>query len=245
MTDTQEYRGMLPLHFHGHRVRMVINDHGIPLWAAQDIGDILGIVQVRSTMRDFPDDEKGVHTVQTPGGPQHVLCVNEPGMYRLIFLSRKPEAETLKRWVFHEVLPTMRRTGQYTLPAPAPQETPAQVPALPVGAVAAMRRTEHLPAPKAPVRESATVSWNLARVWTLLRDAQDPLTNKEIAQQCGMADRTARAHTQYLVQLGLVAMFPISPRALYRVRSDVATTHAAVYERLQALTAMIQERARY
>ena len=42
-----------------------------------------------------------------------MICVNEPGVYRLIFKSRKPEAEQLKTWVFEEVLPMIRKTGKY------------------------------------------------------------------------------------------------------------------------------------
>lgn len=42
-----------------------------------------------------------------------MICINEPGLYRLIFQSRKPEAEKFKRWVFHDVLPQIRKTGSY------------------------------------------------------------------------------------------------------------------------------------
>ena len=83
-------------------------------WAvAQDIGDILGIKNARQNLKNFPEDEKGVCTIYTLGGPQEVLVVNEPGIYRLIFQSRRPEAEKFKRWVFHEVLPSIRETGMY------------------------------------------------------------------------------------------------------------------------------------
>lgn len=48
------------------------------------------------------------------GGASSFLCVNEPGLYRLIFQSRKPEAETFKTWVFCEILPAIRETGMYS-----------------------------------------------------------------------------------------------------------------------------------
>ena len=51
--------------------------------------------------------------VPTPGGPQTVRAVNEPGLYSLILTSRKPAAKRFKRWVVHEVLPQIRRTGRY------------------------------------------------------------------------------------------------------------------------------------
>jgi len=61
----------------------------------------------------FPANEKGVNTLHTPGGKQKMLTVNEPGLYRLVFQSRKPEAEKFKTWVFTEVLPSVRRTGMF------------------------------------------------------------------------------------------------------------------------------------
>jgi prophage antirepressor-like protein len=52
-----------------------------------------------------------------------MTTVNEPGLYSLILGSRKPEAKAFKRWVTHEVLPAIRRTGSYSVPA-APTLTP-------------------------------------------------------------------------------------------------------------------------
>lgn len=69
------------------------------------------------------DYEKGTITVRTPGGPQAVNVVNESGLYSLILSSRKALAKRFKRWVTHQVLPSIRRTGSYTLPGagqPAP-----------------------------------------------------------------------------------------------------------------------------
>lgn len=52
--------------------------------------------------------------VSTHGGARHLTIVNEPGLYRLIFTSRKKEAEAFKTWVFTDVLPSIRKTGSYT-----------------------------------------------------------------------------------------------------------------------------------
>jgi len=54
--------------------------------------------------------------VITPGGPQEVLIVSEPGLYSLIMKSRKPIAKPFQRWVTHEVLPSIRKTGEYKTP---------------------------------------------------------------------------------------------------------------------------------
>jgi prophage antirepressor-like protein len=90
------------------------------LWfVAKDVCDILGLGNARETISNFPEDERntvsstdGIH--EGPGNP-NVNIINEPGLYRLIFQSRKPEAERFKRWVFHEVLPAIRKTGAYSI----------------------------------------------------------------------------------------------------------------------------------
>lgn len=68
----------------------------------------------RTQSRRLDDDEKDVVSIHTPGGPQDMTVINEFGLYSLILGSRKPEAKAFKRWVTHEVLPTIRRTGQYS-----------------------------------------------------------------------------------------------------------------------------------
>src|SRR5690606_23128157 len=77
-------------------------------------------------------DEKDTRIVGTPGGNQSMVVVNEPGLYNLIFTSRKPEAKRFKRWVTHEVLPAIRRTGHYgaagslaALPSPTQDQVQA------------------------------------------------------------------------------------------------------------------------
>ena len=69
--------------------------------------------------RFVDDDEKGVGSIDTPGGPQEMSTVNEPGLYSLVLRSRKPEAKEFKRWLTHEVLPQIRKTGRYSLAQPA------------------------------------------------------------------------------------------------------------------------------
>lgn len=84
-----------------------------PWFVATDAGRILGIGNVRQSIADFPADEKGVSTTDTLGGEQAVTVLSEPGLYRLIFQSRKEGAERFKKWVFSEVLPAIRKTGIY------------------------------------------------------------------------------------------------------------------------------------
>ncbi len=63
--------------------------------------------------RRLDDDEKGLRTIQTLGGKQEMLIISESGLYSLILTSRKTEAKRFKRWVTHEVLPAIRKTGKY------------------------------------------------------------------------------------------------------------------------------------
>lgn len=66
-----------------------------------------------TALRKLDDDEKGRDSIPTPGGDQQVSVVSEPGLYKLIMRSRKPEAKAFQRWVTHDVLPALRRDGAY------------------------------------------------------------------------------------------------------------------------------------
>lgn len=117
----------LAFSFHGHSVRVVFDAAGDPWWVGADVCAALGIADHKSSLRFLADNEKGVHTVHSLGGAQSTTCVNEPGLYRLIFASRKPAAEAFKRWLAHEVLPAIRQTGRYDPAAADPEvgEPPA------------------------------------------------------------------------------------------------------------------------
>src|SRR5579883_2311187 len=65
----------------------------------------------RSVLRNFPGDEKGVHTIHPLGGKQKSVVLYEASLYRMIFNSRQPEA--FKTRVFNEVLPSLRKSGSY------------------------------------------------------------------------------------------------------------------------------------
>lgn len=235
MSEHQSISSCLPMHYSGHQVRIVIDDDGVFWWVAQDVGDALGLERARDTVRNFPKDETRAYSIRTNAGPREMLTINEPGLYRLIFASRKPEAEVFKRWVFHDILPTIRKTGGY------------QVPSTPKGAhwVGTLTPSGQLPAPRPRVREHAEISWHLLQVWTLLRDSQEWLSNREVAQRAGVAPRTARAHTKYLTNLGMLDVHEIFPRHLYGVSERAARHNAGVFHRLNALAAVMQTRLTY
>jgi prophage antirepressor-like protein len=94
-----------------------INIHGTPdepMFQANQIGDLLGLTNIRVTLQDFDDDEKGVSQAYTPGGLQNVLTITEPALYRLLGLSRKPFAKPFQKWIA-KVLKEIRLTGKYEL----------------------------------------------------------------------------------------------------------------------------------
>ncbi|MDE7064309.1 MAG: Bro-N domain-containing protein [Desulfovibrionaceae bacterium] len=93
-------------------LRVVMMD-GAPWFVANDACKILEMGNPRSSLALLDDDEKGVHTVDTPGGTQRMIIVSEPDLYSLILRSRKPEAKTFKRWVTHDILPSIRHHGAY------------------------------------------------------------------------------------------------------------------------------------
>lgn len=94
------------------RVVMIAGD---PWFVANDICRVLALTNPRKAVGDLDEDEKGVTTSDTLGGLQEMNVVSESGMYSLIFRSRKPEAKRFRKWVTSEVLPSLRRTGQYQM----------------------------------------------------------------------------------------------------------------------------------
>lgn len=95
-------------------VRTITVD-GQPAFIAADLLALLELNRSSAALLD--DDEKGVHTVDTLGGAQQMAYVTEAGMYSLVLRSRKPEAKMFKRWITHDVLPQIRKTGAYAAPA--------------------------------------------------------------------------------------------------------------------------------
>lgn len=94
-------------------VRAIRDESGEPMFVAKDVCAALGLGNSRQALARLDDDEKGVISNDTPGGKQLMTAVTEPGFYKLVMRSRKPEAKAFQRWVTHEVLPALRREGGY------------------------------------------------------------------------------------------------------------------------------------
>lgn len=94
-------------------VRIVMNN-GEPWFIAKDVAQILGYKNTRDALRVHVDaEDKGVVNHDTLGGKQKMSIINEAGVYSLIFSSKLPQAKEFKRWVTHEVLPSIRKNGEY------------------------------------------------------------------------------------------------------------------------------------
>ena len=98
-------------------IRAVMVD-GYPWFVAADVCSAVGIKHSASAMRALDNDEKGVHSMHTPGGQQDFTIINESGLYTLILRCR--DAVTpgtipyrFRKWVTGEVLPQIRQTGRY------------------------------------------------------------------------------------------------------------------------------------
>lgn len=98
-------------------VRIILQDNE-PWFVAKDICECLAISKHRDAISRLDTDERGSLKVDTLGGKQEMATVNEYGLYNLVLSSRKPEAKEFKRWITHDVLPTLRKTGSYSLNIP-------------------------------------------------------------------------------------------------------------------------------
>ena len=101
--------------FEQREVRIVMKD-GEPWWVASDVASILEYRDAFNAIRILDDDEKGTQKVSTHGGEQEMSIINESGLYTLIIRSNKPEAKRFRKWVTSVVLPSIRKTGGYSIP---------------------------------------------------------------------------------------------------------------------------------
>jgi anti-repressor protein len=117
-----------------HRVRVDVVD-GQPRFILADVCKILGIGTPAKAAGRLDAEDKGMSIVHTPGGPQEMTHVTESGVYALIFTSRKEEAKRFKRWVTSDVLPSIRRSGHYSVAGVPALDDPVALRALLLGSL--------------------------------------------------------------------------------------------------------------
>ena len=122
---------IVPFDFHGREVRTISLDSE-PWFVASDVCDFFGVTNRNRVMQEIDPADKGGTQIDTPGGRQTVTTINEPGLFQLLFAlqpqkargvdqsdidARMDQVRQFKRWVTHDVLPAIRKTGTFTAPA--------------------------------------------------------------------------------------------------------------------------------
>ncbi|MEK8121589.1 Bro-N domain-containing protein [Methylocystis sp. IM4] len=122
--DGQEQNLPIEFSFENHTVRSVEKDNEI-WFVADDVCRVLEHTDTSKAVSRLDEDEKAATKVRTPGGEQSMLIISQSGLYGLILTSRKPQAKRFKRWVTHEVLPSLHKTGRYEVGQEAGRQEPA------------------------------------------------------------------------------------------------------------------------
>lgn len=200
---------LVPFNFEGSQVRIITDENGEPLFVAVDICEALTIGNSRMALDRLDDDEKGVSSIDTLGGVQEMSVINESGLYSLILGSRKPEAKRFKRWVTHEVLPTIRKTGTYSV-----SRTPTSLSATTHDRVTSILligdAVAKVPGVKPGIAMAATLTCihdNTGLAIETLRRAlpaaNTPICSLNATQLGKLFNRSAKATNQSLAALGL------------------------------------------
>lgn len=101
--------------YEGNETRVVMVD-GEPWWVAKDVCDVLDISNSRDAVSALDDDEKADVGISDGSQIRHMNAISESGLYTLIMRSNKPEAKRFRKWVTSEVLPSIRKRGEYVAP---------------------------------------------------------------------------------------------------------------------------------
>lgn len=164
--------------FEGKPLEAAHDTAGEIIFDAADVCRILDLAHVGSALRVLDEDEKGVRIKHTLGGEQKAAFVTEPGLYKLISRSRKPEAKRFDRWVRHEVLPQIRKTGSYNAAPAIDLNDPAFLRQTLLGyteKVIALEAEKAILAPKAEVADKIAESAGLYTLNLSAKAANMPL----------------------------------------------------------------------
>ena len=97
------------------KIRVTTDSNGNPLFCLVDICTSIGIVNHRNVKNRLDKDDVYLIDTPTSGGLQSIIYVTESGMYDVILRSDSPKAKPFKKWVTGDVLPTIRKTGSYSI----------------------------------------------------------------------------------------------------------------------------------
>ncbi len=202
---------VVPFNFENYSVRVIRGDDGEPWFVAADVCAALDLPETHKAVARLDDDERGRNSIPTPGGNQDMTVINESGLFNLVLGSRKPEAKRFKRWVTHEVLPSIRKTGAYSVsvaaPAPSlPDYTQSRVAAI----LAIGEMIARVPGVKPGIAAACTLNCirdntgiDLESMRKSLPASTEPLANINPTKIGEMIGTTARDVNACLVELGL------------------------------------------
>jgi len=119
---------LVPFSFESHKVRVLTDDNGEPLFVAKDVAEALGYKDPTTAVKSHCRGVQELHPIPDAlGRMQEARVIREPDLYRLIFGSTLDSAQAFERLVVEEILPTIRKTGRYAAPSAVPQPIPATI----------------------------------------------------------------------------------------------------------------------
>lgn len=205
---------ILKYDFKNNEIRTVTHDDGSVWFVAKDITDSLGMSNGREAVRKLDDDEKNAVILNDGSGkPNNFTILNESGMYSLILQSRKPEAKDFKKWVTNEVLPSIRKTGSYSM-------IPENQPSLPTNYIEALQALiESEKAKQIALENQAKAEAEVSKLTTIIDNEFGWSSILRAASYAGVHESTFKWRTLKSVTIGLgleVKRVP-SPRFDYQV----------------------------
>jgi len=115
-----------PYLFQKASLRVIDDGAGSFEVVAKDVAEALGYTWQSNVIAHVPEEWKGVKPINTPGGPQQMVTLLESGLYFFLGRSDKPDALPMQKWVSGKVLPSIRKTGSYSMAEPAPEKAASQ-----------------------------------------------------------------------------------------------------------------------
>lgn len=113
-------------YFSSQQIRAITID-GSPWFVGKDVANALGYTDTVNALKQHCKGVVKRHPLQTPGGAQEIRLIAQPDLCRLVANSKLPAAERFERWIFEEVLPSIIRTGTYSIPQAQPRQESRQL----------------------------------------------------------------------------------------------------------------------
>jgi len=188
-----------PFNFKNNDIRVIQDNNGEPWFIAMDVASILDYSDTEAMTRKLDNDE--VKNRQIIGfGNRGTSLINESGLYSVILRSGKPEAKPFKKWVTSEVLPSIRKTGAYSVKTSLPDftnpATAARAWADEVDKSTALEKQVKIDAPKVKFAEAITESSNTRciRIWVKAMKSENNLTVGEREVFKFLVDKKVKIH---------------------------------------------------